>query len=56
VEGLPTHYLRTPGILHLTLGNNHSAQAGFNCMECQLSCWGPLTAGALRPVPHGPHI
>jgi len=24
------------------MGNKHSAQAMYNCVECQLSCWGPL--------------
>jgi len=31
-----------PGILHWTLGNNHRAKAGYNCIEYRLSWWGPL--------------
>jgi len=58
VEGLATHYLRTPGILHWMSGNKATiivCKQALTILNASLHVGGPLTAGALRPVPHGPH-
>ena len=40
-------------ILHWTLGNKNSEWAGYNCIECQLSGWGPLDCRDPEARNHG---